>query len=362
MSWRECLLTATFRATSIDVISAGKKSDDYRKRVQQLDWTSLFRDHDIGNFLDGLREEWRRTYDFILIDSRTGITDIGDICTVLLPDVIVAVLVSNYQNVDGVKSSIERARAARRKLPVNRSMLMIVPLNGRDESNTEYELSMRWRDIFEREFNYLFKEWLPKEILPSEALARLFIPYVPVWSFGERIPVLESWRELHDPTSIGAAYVRLATLLTAELDWYAVFEKTNIEDLRTTKIELGTTLREYDSLKTTQKMRQSRTRWWLAGVSVSAGIAAGIVSFLYGEFRTREVSLPEVTYRFCSGEFESRCPQNTIFQLCGFSASEWAKTRCTSFRTKQLSDDPGNRCGYSIVEVVCTPLRGDQIK
>jgi hypothetical protein len=80
LSWRECILTATFSETSLDIISAGRKSDDYHKRVQQLNWIALFNEHGVGNYLDGLREEWRRTYDFVLIDSRTGITDIGDIC------------------------------------------------------------------------------------------------------------------------------------------------------------------------------------------------------------------------------------------------------------------------------------------
>ena len=179
LSWRSCLLTARFRATSLDMISAGRKTDDYRKRVQQLNWVALFSEHDVGNFLDRLREDWRKDYDFILIDSRTGITDIGDICTVLMPDAIVAMFVANHQNVEGVKASIERARTARRKLPVNRNMLAVIPLHGRDESKTEYDMSMLWKDIFEKEFGFLFKEWLPKEITPTEALTKLFIPYVP---------------------------------------------------------------------------------------------------------------------------------------------------------------------------------------
>jgi cellulose biosynthesis protein BcsQ len=250
LSWCDCLLKVSFRSTTLHIISAGRKGEDYRKRVQQLDWVSLFEDHDVGNFLDGLREEWRRAYDFILIDSRTGITDVGDICTVLLPDAVVAVFAANYQNVDGIKASIERARAARRKLPVNRSMLMIVPLNGRYVSIAEYDESTKWLVRSEEKFSSYLKEWLPKEISSSEAVSKLLIPYVPKWSFGERIPVLESRRELEDPTSIGSAYLRLATLLSAHLDWYSVFAKTSTEDLRKTKIELDTVLRERKTLET----------------------------------------------------------------------------------------------------------------
>ena len=59
LSWRKCVLKVEFRNTSLEMISAGRKSDDYRKRVQQLDWGALFEQHSIGNYLDDLREEWR---------------------------------------------------------------------------------------------------------------------------------------------------------------------------------------------------------------------------------------------------------------------------------------------------------------
>ena len=281
LSWRDCLLKASFRSTTLDIISAGRKGDDYRKRVQQLDWVSLFEDHDVGNFLDGLREEWRRVYDFILVDSRTGITDVGDICTVLLPDAVVAVFVANYQNVDGIKASIERARAARRKLPVNRSMLMIVPLNGRYVTVAEYDESTKWLQRSEEKFNSYLKEWLPKEISSDEALSKLLIPYVPKWSFGERIPVLESRRELEDPTSIGSAYLRLATLLSAHLDWYSVFAKTSTEDLRKTKIELDTVLRERKTFETLSSERGKRARFRSGLLTVLALFLGLIAAYFY---------------------------------------------------------------------------------
>jgi cellulose biosynthesis protein BcsQ len=171
LSWRDCLLKIKFKQTSLDLISAGRRSDDYRSRLQQLDWAALFKEHNIGNVLDGLRNEWRSAYDFVLVDSRTGITDIGDVCTVLLPDAIVAMFVANHQNVEGVKVSVQRALKARSKLPVDRSQLMIIPVHGRDESKTEYDLSVHWQDIFERELNSYFKDWLPKEIETYEALS-----------------------------------------------------------------------------------------------------------------------------------------------------------------------------------------------
>jgi TPR repeat protein/cellulose biosynthesis protein BcsQ len=254
--WRKCLLRAEFGATSLDIISAGRKSDDYRHRVQQLDWSALFRESNIGKYLDSLRDEWRESYDFVLIDSRTGITDIGDICTVLMPDALVAMYVNNYQNIDGVKAIVERARSARSRLPVDRSMLVVVPLLGRDE-RTEYDKSMSWKELFEKEFGYLFKDWLPSEFSPRDVLSKLFIPYVPIWSFGERIPVLENEHELRDPTTIGSAYLRLATLLGSRLDWYAVYEKTDLENVKSTQIELAATRRVAETSETEIRLKEA---------------------------------------------------------------------------------------------------------
>jgi hypothetical protein len=177
----------------------------------------------------------------VLIDSRTGITDIGDICTVLLPDVLVMLFVTNHQNIEGIKDVMARAVRARAKLPINRSKLLAVPVPARDERDREYQKSVEWQNIFAEQFGDFFSDWLPKEVRPVDALNKLFIPYVASWSFGEAIPVLESERERSDPTSIGAAYARLATLLANRLDWNAVDGKASASELTTTRIALSST-------------------------------------------------------------------------------------------------------------------------
>ena len=51
--------------------------------------------------LADLREQWTADFDYVLIDSRTGFSDIGGICTRVLPDLVVAVLSLNSQGVEG---------------------------------------------------------------------------------------------------------------------------------------------------------------------------------------------------------------------------------------------------------------------
>lgn len=238
LHWNNCRLKAHFLGHSLDIISAGSRTPEYRKRVQQLDWETLFSEHRIGNFVNELRECWRTEYDFILVDSRTGITDIGDICTVLLPDMLVLLFISNYQNLEGIKSVVGRAVAARNKLPINRTKLISLPIPSRDEAYNEYTKALEWKQIYAKELGNLYREWLPKEVTPADALSKLFIPYVTNWSFGGRIPVLESTRETQDPTTIGAAYKRVTNLILNELDWYALDRQTSVEELQGTQIEL----------------------------------------------------------------------------------------------------------------------------
>lgn len=274
LPWRDCLLQAEFFGCSLDIITAGRRTGDYRQRVQQLNWEELFSRHQIGNYISGLRDEWREVYDVVLIDSRTGITDIGDICTVLLPDVLVLMFVANLQNVEGINDAMSRATSARAKLPVNRSKLLGVPVPSRDERDREYARSREWQDRFATAFGDLYREWLPKEVKPADALNKLYIPYVAAWSFGESIPVLESDRERSDPSSLGAAYTRLATLLLHRLDWYAIEGRAPVEELIGTRVELSKA-REERALAEVRAAATARSaRRWVLAILVLFVLAA----------------------------------------------------------------------------------------
>jgi len=260
LPWRNCLLRAEFFGQSLDVLPSGRRTDDYRRRVQSLDWETLFREHRVGNYMNSLRDEWRSAYDFVLVDSRTGITDIGDICTVILPDVLIFLFVTNHQSVVGTKDVMARAVNARSKMPVNRSKLLGVPVPARDERDREYDKSIKWQEIFANEFGDLYREWLPKEVNPSDALNRIFIPYVASWSFGEHLPVVESQRERADPTSLGAAYARLATLLSHRLDWSAIEATASEADVVGTRVELSKAreeARKAEMLRRKEEKRQA---------------------------------------------------------------------------------------------------------
>src|SRR5262249_15429769 len=123
---------------AIDLLTSGEELEDYNKRVGTFSWAEFFRDKKGGQYLERLREQWKQDYDFVLIDSRTGITDSGGVCTIQLPDILVFVVGANQQNLDGCSRVVSSVHKQRSELPFDRSRLLILPLlsrfDGREES------------------------------------------------------------------------------------------------------------------------------------------------------------------------------------------------------------------------------------
>ena len=219
INWHECLLTAFPFGSEypVSVISAGQDRSEYIPHLQGLNWEILFNERQLGDYLEEIREQWISEYDFILIDSRTGITDIGGICTIYLPDILVLFFTANQQSLDGIIDVIKRARISRNKLLFERKYLIGVPVPSRDESMTEYAAARKWRKIFEIKLSDLYQNWLHRDKTPEDALKILRIPYIPYWSFGERLPVVEEG--IDDPKTLGFSYEFLARLLANHLEW-----------------------------------------------------------------------------------------------------------------------------------------------
>ena len=64
----------------------------------------------------------------------------------------------------------------------------------------------------------------------------------------------------------------------------------------------------------------------------------------------------EVTrsFRVCTGEYERACDPHDTYLYCYVDLDAWAKARCTRYKTQQLNSRGGNKCGYSLYEVLCT--------
>jgi MinD-like ATPase involved in chromosome partitioning or flagellar assembly/tetratricopeptide (TPR) repeat protein len=219
LDWHDCLLAASpfDEGEEINIISAGRDDERYLPNVQHTNWDELFETKALGLYIEGLRDSWKKEFDFVLLDSRTGITDIGGVCTIHLPDYLLVWFTTNRTSMDGVRRVAESARLAQDNLPFDRNPLLILPVPARDESRTEVELSDIWKNDIARDFGDFYREWLPLKVSPEDVIGKLRIPYIPFWSFGERLPVVE--KGTVDTQSIGLAYETLSRLIFFHFDW-----------------------------------------------------------------------------------------------------------------------------------------------
>ena len=108
-----------------------------------------------GEFLERTREQWKVDYDFILIDSRTGLSDAAGICTILLSDVVVAMFTANHQSLYGTRDIMRLAQQARQGLAHRRMALTVLPLPARFPRKAPQKEADAWLERFAEAFGEL---------------------------------------------------------------------------------------------------------------------------------------------------------------------------------------------------------------
>jgi MinD-like ATPase involved in chromosome partitioning or flagellar assembly len=103
----------------IHLLPAGNVlSSEYWKKLASIDWHGLFYKEGgegIPFFLE-LKEKIRQELkpDFLLIDSRTGITEMSGVCTSILPDKVVFLITNNRENIEGSRQILRGIQKAKR--------------------------------------------------------------------------------------------------------------------------------------------------------------------------------------------------------------------------------------------------------
>jgi len=190
---------------------AGAASARYANALSGFDWTTFFDARNGGWKLEGLRRQLLTDYDFVFIDSRTGVTDTGGVCTVQLPDTIVAVYGNSVQSIRGTAAVLDGIQAERDGFAVDRARAIIVPLLGKSDARSEFREARRWAALAHEHLAPVASDWLPVGERSARAFDRLKVPYLTYFSFGERLAVLDEGRT--DPELPGHAYAMIAELL-----------------------------------------------------------------------------------------------------------------------------------------------------
>src|SRR5438270_1671538 len=87
------------------VMPAGRRDRAYRTALAGLDWQRLYEQEDGFLLFEDTKKGWEEELqpDYVLIDSRTGDTDVLGICTRQLPDSVVLMFTPNAQNLAGLR-------------------------------------------------------------------------------------------------------------------------------------------------------------------------------------------------------------------------------------------------------------------
>jgi MinD-like ATPase involved in chromosome partitioning or flagellar assembly len=97
------------------VMPAGRGGDEYRRMLNALNWRNFYLHEDGFDLFEDTRLQWEAELhpDYVLIDARTGHTDIEGICTRQLANAVVAVFHPNVQNLSGLREVCRQILAAK---------------------------------------------------------------------------------------------------------------------------------------------------------------------------------------------------------------------------------------------------------
>lgn len=97
------------------IMPSGAHHESYARTFADIDWGVLYEQHDGYLLFEDLKEQWNAFLrpDYVLVDSRTGYTDVGGICTRQLPHAVVLLFFPNAQNLRGLTKVVRDIRAER---------------------------------------------------------------------------------------------------------------------------------------------------------------------------------------------------------------------------------------------------------
>jgi cellulose biosynthesis protein BcsQ len=194
----------------LDLMPAGQRQSPeqlarYALALRTFDWQDFYYNWEGDLFFEWLRRSLGMPrYDLILVDSRTGVTEMGGICGYQLADVIVMFCAPNNQNMQGTANMLRDFRSASVEGLRHGRALDIVVVPARVEQRDPVLL-----DEFFRRFDENFRGLMPQPLASAGITSRdLMIPYEPLYAFQER--VVSDPEQAGERRRIGAVFEKLA--------------------------------------------------------------------------------------------------------------------------------------------------------
>jgi MinD-like ATPase involved in chromosome partitioning or flagellar assembly/tetratricopeptide (TPR) repeat protein len=199
------------RFGSVSLLLAGRMDKAYDDRLASLHWDDFYEKDHGALAVETLREKLVGKADVVLIDSRTGLSDTGGVCSIQIPDGVVLITAPNQQSIEGteiVARSIAKATVMER---ADRKRVRVWLAVGRISSVEETYLAGQW---FEKH-----KDWFEKGRVDGlwrredhmDGLRTHMIPQRARWAFDEVVLNEATMVDPKDPLVV--AYEELTSTL-----------------------------------------------------------------------------------------------------------------------------------------------------
>lgn len=158
----------------------------YANAVLTFDWKDLYDNWEGEAYFEWLRQQFLGMADVVLIDSRTGITEMGGVCTYQFADVVVMFCGTSRQNLEGTIQMVTELKSPTVEKARGRPLdVIVVPARVDKESGVG--------DEFKRDFLRNFAQYTPRIFeRDSDYFWQLTIPYATVCAYREMIVAPES--------------------------------------------------------------------------------------------------------------------------------------------------------------------------
>ncbi len=217
----------------IDIMPAGLYNEQYTTKASNFDWIKFYETLNGGFFLELLKRYLKdKDYDFIFIDSRTGISDYSGICNIQMPDANVVVIAPSAQNVEGSQKVIKSIENAEYITKYHKRFPLIFPILSRLDPRDDHQKA-RWIRDFRRDFKdpiaHLIGFGLLNDKLPASELSNntenyisdTLLEYRTDLSYGEQI-LFDAKAEKIEKTTLAYQIAHIANLLRAYAHYPAI--------------------------------------------------------------------------------------------------------------------------------------------
>jgi formylglycine-generating enzyme required for sulfatase activity/cellulose biosynthesis protein BcsQ len=195
-------------AGCLNFVPAGRQDVAYPVRVNSFDWQGFYERLGGGVMLEDAKRGLRGLYDFVLIDSRTGVSDTAGVCTVQMPDELVVCFTLNRQSIYGA-SAAARSVFEQRRTRTGAPTVKIWPLPTRVDPSEKDRLEVA-QTIARVRFTGLLSHLDPEE--EDKYWDEIPVPYEAYYAYEE---VLATFRERsRRPSSMLVGMERIAGYLT----------------------------------------------------------------------------------------------------------------------------------------------------